>query len=244
MSAAIKQLTASDRLSNLYSELEQNYKFRFIQNINGNFWGCEVADDVASITFCDTDAPEPCLAHELLHAWLQSKGYRRLRIGYSSFDQSPWFGNLITALDNELQHHRMYSKFLELGFRPKEFFGEADKGIFRYLSAVIKKHKGSIKDVLLGFLSLIAPGGTLTAAQTDQLMKGFYGLNDGAYEETFNEICAAFSDWNKSIDLDVSVPAKRIMLALEKSTHTWFGYSIENNFPDDGFFVDTRFELD
>ena len=91
--------------------------------------GPNPTETMCKITFTDSPNPEESLAHELLHSALQKDGYQRMRYGTCSFTlDDKWFGNLIFCLVNELQHHRMYPRYLELGFDESKFLRRAREG--------------------------------------------------------------------------------------------------------------------
>ena len=80
-------------------------------------WSSETKGGTTTIEFADTINPAESLYHELLHADLKTGGYLQYNLvnwGHNPLAQK--VSGLLTALDNELQHHRIYSTFIGAGF--------------------------------------------------------------------------------------------------------------------------------
>src|SRR5205823_12320984 len=101
------------------------YKIRYHRSSDLN-WGCHVDGKIAHISYQKTAHPGASLAHELLHVLVQHSGYERIRVGFSTIDQTWRFQRLMTCLDNELQHHKMFPRFAQLGFPANEFYADDD----------------------------------------------------------------------------------------------------------------------
>jgi hypothetical protein len=177
----------------------------------------------------------------LLHLKLQAQGYRRIRCGVSNFAESNWLRQFLTAMDNELQHQRMFDQFLAMGFRSEQFYGSAETGIVAHLDGVLSRATEDIRTVICHYLGFIAPGGKMKQADRDNFKKRFHSVKKGKFAPILQEVDNAVAEWRNGQDLNVQVPARRIMLALDPNTRTWFGHTSPPVFPDEGFFVGDHF---
>jgi hypothetical protein len=230
------------QLEALRDEIAPHYSWISYGDSDDDSWGTTVTTAGTILTAHDEHL-ESCLAHELLHLWLQARGYRRIRRGVSSFDETGWLGQFITALDNELQHHRMFPRYLALGLDPRWFYGSSDQQTAACLEAQLANPHRDIKSMVLAYLTCIAPGGELTPDEAAQFNKRLHEDSGGAYHERLAVIDAAFAEWRAAwFTLNAEPFVRQIMLSLENPTRTWFGYGAFAAFPENGFFVGEPFE--
>jgi hypothetical protein len=117
-------------LRSLRDELLQHHSSINYRESPDADWGSDVVGDVGIVVYAeDRRRPASCLGHELLHLKLQAQGYRRIRCGVSNFAESNWLRQFLTAMDNELQHQRMFDQFLAMGFRSEQFYGSAETAV-------------------------------------------------------------------------------------------------------------------
>ena len=88
--------------------------------------------------------------------------------------------NVVQALDNELQHHRMFPEFLALGLDAKHFYDD-DADTFQSVRKELKgmsprDHVGSF---LLKYVTLIAPGGIGKSLDQRRKAKSFLRSQSG-----------------------------------------------------------------
>lgn len=235
---------ASPQLTALRGEILQHYSAITYGDSDDDSWGSNKTTAGIILTAADEHL-DSCLAHELLHLWLQSRGYRRIRVGVSSFDDTGWFGQFITALDNELQHHKMFPRYVAMGLNPIWFYGSSDQHTADHLEAVLGNPGRGIKSMVLGYLTCIAPGGHLAAEQVAQFTQRFHEDRDGEYQDRLAAIDTAFAAWrNAWHTLNAEPFIRQIIQAVENPTTTWFGYGTASGFPENGFFVGQPFQME
>lgn len=234
---------ASPALAALRDELLHHYAAIDYEQSDDEDWESNVVGNLARVYYADDPNPACCLAHELLHLWLQANGYRRIRNGLSDFDETPWFGSFMTSLDNELQHHRVSQRFLDMGFDGQKFYGHSDAGIAAHLEAVLANPADNIRHIILGYFSLIAPGGRLTQVQKDAFRNRFHARRKGKYAPVLQQVDQAFAAWRAAGNLNAEDAVRGIMLSLRPGTLTWFAYSQPPDFPANGFFVGQHFVM-
>jgi hypothetical protein len=235
---------ASPQLAALLNEIVPHYMAITYGDSDDDSWSNDTTRAGIILTTEDEHL-DSCLAHELLHLWLQSKGYRRIRVGVSSFDETGWLGQFITALDNELQHHRMFPRYVEMGLDPQHFYASSDQNTVNWLEAVLANPARDIKSIVLGYLTCIAPGGQMMADQVAEFNQRFHEDKAGEYHARLAAIDEAFGQWRAAWHtLNAEPFIRQIMLALENPTTTWFGYGTPAGFPENGFFVGAPFEMD
>lgn len=238
----IAEAKKDNRVITLFEEVKKVISIRF-QKAKNDSWGAYLSSrktsrkKIGTILFCKSKHPAACLAHELLHLSLQIRGFKKYILALSSSD----IEYLLYPLDNELQHHKMYKQFSQLGFQPNEFYGEDDKSTEGRLIQSLNRPISSIKDILLDFLTLIAPGGSISDERKNELITKFKKKANSAYSKQLNEIKNIFTDWAESQTLDSEQYLRRFFLVLENPTNIWLGFGSKNEFLKNGFFVDKKF---
>src|SRR5690606_11655341 len=174
---------------------------------------------------------------------LQLSGYRRIRLGISSvFDQDAMPG-FISVLDHELQRHKIYERFLALGFTPDQFYRDTDKDTFPYLNQVLATEPDTLARIIPPFLMLLAPGGTLSLETFQDLYDRFLRINKTWVKQLLT-LEQLLKDWAVADTLDQTRTVRQLMLTIEpKGNFSWFGFKDETGFPDNGFFVDEAFSV-
>jgi hypothetical protein len=232
----------SDRNRELYEKVNKVYTVELIKT-KEDTWSSNINENKAIISYCDTKYPESCFVHELLHFDTQINGYKRLRVGFSGFDQTDYFGKLMTALDNELQHHKMFPKFLKLGYPKEQFYIDNDTETENYLRSYLTKKVIEFKPTFLRYLTLIAPGGLISDIVKDELKEKFKLLDNNKYRAYFDHIDKQFYDWTNTTSLDAEPFLKEMFIAISGGEFTWLGYGTATEFPNNGFFVDKVFAI-
>ncbi len=120
-----KRALQDKRIAPLFESVRTRVKVRFEKG-TGAMWGSNMENGEAVISYVEANHPSSALAHELLHFDTQLKGYKRMRAVASNLTPLEGVRNVLEALDNELQHHRFYSDFLDLGFKPSQFYCDVD----------------------------------------------------------------------------------------------------------------------
>jgi len=232
------------RVNALYERIKNEGLTIRPKQVRGDSWGTEIVAGVAHLQYCGCTYPSAALAHELLHLDTQLKGYKRIRIGFSEFDTTPTFRTFMEALDNELQHHKFFAEFLDMGFTPSQFYCDSDREMEGHLRRVARRNDVRLNELLPDFFSLIAPGGSMSESTKQELLKAFYNVNGGRHACALLEIKRIIEAWGQNGSYD-SVPViTEIMLTLKpRPNKTWFGFEKSQRPPNQGFFVDERFTV-
>lgn len=241
----INELKKDKRVKRLLVSIEKGIKLEFIENKNEEGWGSKIVNDTAYIYYNECKYPVASLAHELLHIEVQIKGYRRIKIGASNITSEQLFNTLIQCLDNEIQHHKFYSKFLSLGFKKHQFFMDSDKETANCIRSNISKGFTDIIALSLSFFTIISSGGYIDENEKNEIKNELLNTNNGIYKENLLEVERILVEWSKSSNNFDAVPViKNILLALRPEDNlTWFGFDVSERPPSQGFFVDEEFEL-
>lgn len=240
----ISEITADPRISSLWAAVNAKLTVSFKPSDDTHWGSMADGNGTAVVSTAPTAHPVESLAHELLHLNLRNEGYRNLRLILWPRDKSGRYGShLISALDNELQHHRMFALFQSLGFDPKFFYHDGDTSTATYLAKATRQKGEDFRQPLCDYLTLIAPGGTLTDAQIPSFHQEFRRMARGAFGSKFDEVDRIIGDWKTSPDLNAEPYVRRIIHLLEDPAIMWIGYNKQEAFPADGFFIDQSFEI-
>jgi hypothetical protein len=237
--SVVEGALADLRASELFAAISKQIAVEF-RLASGLTWGSNLeSPGKAVIRAAASSMPAAALAHELLHLSTQLLGYRRLRVT-ASLTESPEFrSRLVPALDNELQHHRMFVEYIRRGFPSSCFYADHDRDIESYLRKEIGEHT-SFRDLLVPFLSLIAPGGQLRSSSRRKLRRAFAEAEGGV---GLLEVERIFKAWSDQPDLDAEASVREIFRLLDPDSRTWLGYGEERDFPRNGFFVGQSFAV-
>lgn len=232
----------SEKNKELFDRVNKNFPVELVATTDTT-WGSNLEDSKTVISYCDTQYPEECFTHELLHIDTQMKGYKRLRVGFSAWDTSDYFGKLMSAIDNELQHHKMFPDFLAMGYEKEKFYIDSDTETETYLRSYLTKKTIEFRPTFLRYLTLIAPGGHIDDTARQELKKNFKSLNGNSYRAYFDHIDKQFDDWAKENSYNAEPYLKEMFVTISGGELTWFGYGKATEFPNNGFFVDKIFQL-
>ena len=230
-----KTLNKNPNLKRLFNEIDQWKKIRFEKSQDG-FWGAHQDGDMAVITYASSSDKVSCLAHELLHFKVQKDGYRRLRVIATSYSEKKLAKSLLNALDNELQHHKMFPMFKEMGFLSEKFYNDSDTKTAEYLDMILSQSCKASHTCILLYLNVIALGGSLSRKQINSYKHKFRTTFQDLVN--FNQIDSAIKLWVESSGYCSEQCVREIFRTLEDPTCTWFGYDDGDGFPDSGFFID------
>lgn len=232
----------TDRNKELFERVNAKYPVLLVKT-KDNTWASHIENGNTIITFCDTQYPECCFVHELLHIDTQIKGYKRLRVGISAFDQTAFFGTLISALDNELQHHKMFPEFEIMRYQKENFYIDSDTNTENYLRRYVTKKAIEFRPTFLRYLTLIAPGGSMSDITKSELKEKFKSLNNNSYRAYFDHIDQQFEEWAKTPSYNAEPFLIEMFITISNGEFTWFGYGNSEEFPNNGFFVDKEFDI-
>lgn len=238
---ALKRALSDKRLDELHAHIKDKVNIRY-SKVSGSTWSSNMEGQNALIEYSDCSHPSSSLAHELLHLDTQLSGYRRLRIAFSNVGEPQSQNTLLTALDNELQHHKFYNKYLSLGFDAKYFYSDDDADTEQYLRETCKLSYNSLLDLVPQYLTAIAPGGSIPADTQSEIRESFLSVNDELYRESLIKIEGHISEWKQSKSFDVRDVVRKIMLDIQPDDNlTWIGFDQNSRMPESGFYIGREF---
>ena len=199
---------------------------------------------IAHIGYSGCKHPSASLAHELLHLDTQLRGYQRIKIFISSIGQTNSFKILMDALDNELQHHKFYNRFISLGFQPDQFYQDSDSDTESHLKEILSSTFDNVIQVIPHYLSVIAPGGSFPQHIKDELKASFLAINGGQFSTQLLKIEEIIYAWESSNIFDATETIREIMLTIQPVNNlTWIGHDSSDRPPEKGFFVGDAFHV-
>ena len=230
-------------MTSLLADISNQVALRFVP-ADHDGWGSQMEDGQATISWGDCRHPSASLAHELLHLRLQLRGYKRMRIVISNIDAPETNKRLLGAIDNEIQHHKFYPDFLGAGFKPHQFYMDSDADTERFLDGEMDSGPHTAASVAIIFLSLVAPGGSLTDSVKSRLRDRLDTRESGTYKPMLGNIERILSEWTVSPEADATAHIKKLLLAIKPNDNlTWYGFRATDRPPDVGVFVDERFAV-
>lgn len=244
-----KEKLIENRNQELYDKVHQVYKIN-LKKSDDHSWGSHTTKDAFIISHSQTKHPVSAFTHELLHADTQLNGYKRIRGGLSlDLETHEHLRRICTCIDNEFQHHKMFDKFISLGFPADEFYNDLDTEIIPYLENIINTPSKSFISLAVDFLTLIAPGGIIPLDKLEELKQSFYNYDGVKYREKFEIIEKIIEDWKADLGYDAEAYIVRFFQNLDAGP-TWITYSdnldkgvSSDNFPSTGFFTDRSFTI-
>lgn len=205
-----------------------------------NFWSSSTLNGETIITVGKSSDPAAALMHELQHAKLKINGLRQ----YTSFSTINRRGlrimDVVSALDNEIQHHRMFPEFIAAGFASEKFYNDDDLTIYRDIRRELRKMGPSDNVVafMFMFISVIAPGGHGTCQERKELRNFLFTRCGQAKQAKLESIEREIKSWASAPLEEQSHLLRSILLKLDLSG-VWIGSG--SRFPEDGFFVGDAF---
>lgn len=221
----IDEAEADDRLKPILIEVETSYKLG-IALAAGVKWESSVKGKDAVIRMADTNRPFAAFAHELLHLQLSARGYRHiLGNGTHDLQQRLLVHDLLIALDNELQHHRMFADFVGAGFDGSEFYNDSDDASWSEVEAQINAltETSPASTALFSYLTLIAPGGGWPDRTRETLLDLLRRKVSSEVWGKLVAIKATIEAWRKQKDLDPINTITAIFETLGDLDGTWIG---------------------
>jgi hypothetical protein len=215
-----------------------------VEPSNGNTWSSRTMGAGTVISVALTRYPAESLYHELLHAHLKVKGYRQ-HVIYVRVTDNNSAQALADALDNELQHHRMFPAFVAAGFDAENFYHDGDDATFATIRTALKRLKPAdthAATYFLKYLSIIAPGGRGGEDERAQLDRFFRMKVPADKLLLVEEAAAKVRAWGTATDADPGPLTVGIIAGLGDFGGWWIGAS--QNFPADGHFTGAAFTFD
>jgi hypothetical protein len=210
----------------LFETIERQTPITFMPSMDDQ-WGASTQNGATKIEFAQTKAPVEALAHELLHTELKLGGFRQYTAmcALAPIERKSLYLDVLSMLDNELQHHRMFKRFSDLGLSGKRFYCDSDKNTYTYVRKNLQQMTTSnhAAEFLLQFVSIIALGGAGDEKQRKPL-KNF--LKTRCSTKTWQILMEAereFAEWRNSSSVDASQSITTILRLLVGDDKLWFG---------------------
>lgn len=237
---AINNVSAASLLANVGAKTSIAW-----ERSDSDLWASKTVDGQTTIYYAKTARPAESLAHELLHAEQKLMGYRQynLSVAKAPCQSLQLVSQLLTILDNELQHHRIADRFASCGFNLKHFYHDGDKNTYKKARRVLQdmNSANSAAEFFTQFVTVIAPGGEGSDKERRQL-RTFLMLRCGTkHEEVLTQIEGIFANWRASISFNAGPFIQQILSLLRLPGSFWIGAS--TSFPADGFFVGDSFTI-
>lgn len=227
----------------LYEEVQRHTSILLAQSDDG-FWHSKTKDSATTIYCARTDHPEASLAHELLHAKLKCNGYKQYSVAICTTCKKESIKWVLEILDNELQHHKFYSEFLALGFKPAHMYADSDAEVWKELhrSIVGLKRTDPPESFLYRYVTIIAPGGAGGKNRRKEAGRRLRKRCPPGYWERLCTIGDLFTTFGAGATLDAGQTIVRVLVELEGYDPAWVGWN--EKFPDSGLFIGQPFTLD
>lgn len=234
----------TDQNRALYQQISSHAPVQ-LKRSHDDFWSASLEGKRVVIQYANTQHPEAAFTHELLHLQTQLNGYRRLRAGVSLNhrvqEQLPF---LCEVIDSEFQHYRMYPRFIELGYQPREFYGGSDALTEQYILHGIEAKGQALTSIMKVYFTLLGAGGAIAADSVLELKERFRNYDEGAFRERFDAIDTIVAAWRADAGFHAEPYIVDLMNVLA-CTDAWISYVPDsNNFPGDGFFTSRPFTLE
>jgi hypothetical protein len=227
----------------LYEEVRSHTPIVFIPS-NDIHWGSKTQNGQTTIYHAAADYPEACLAHELLHAKVKCNGYKQYTVFICGTSKKDTLAYLLETLDNELQHHKFYREFLDLGFEASQLYADSDKDVWTELRSAIAKRSQTdpLEAFLTSYVTIIAPGGVENKSQRREAERRLRKRSPPGQWERIISIGNAITRFGDNTSLDAGPTVAEILKTLGGYEPTWIGWS--EQFPGSGLFVGKPFTVD
>jgi hypothetical protein len=239
---AVDEARRNTAVDALYQEIEANTPI-VLREVAGVSWSSTTQNGQTIIEVGSARNPAAALYHELLHAFLKINGYRQYNQVAIIRDNCLELKGILEAIDNELQHHRMYVQFTKVGFKPEEVYDDDDKSTFDKIRKELRKmdHLASAGDCLLKFLTVIAPGGHGSVVERQKLRNFLMSRCAPAVRKKLEKIETLVATWATAVDVDPATTIRAIIDSLGDYEGAWIGAS--QNLPTDGWFTGAPFSV-
>lgn len=220
-----EDIQADARMAGWIAEAEKAYELR-ISPTSEEGWFSEVVDGKAKIGMGETERPQPSFAHEILHVCLSARGYKHI-VAVGGLDELKVtvLQALVSALDNELQHHRMFDEFVAAGFDAGEFYHDGDATAHVDVRKEIEELTTAHPPVaaLFVYLTLLAPGGGWPDGEREDLTARLQSNVSMDIWDKLQSISGLIDHWKVQAHLDPTDTVAAIIERLGDFDGTFVG---------------------
>ena len=220
---------------NLFNLINTKYNVK-LNKIKDISWTSFIIGKTAHIGYINCSNPEAAFTHELLHFKLQINGFTKLTYGaFPIKDEYDFFPTFLEALDNELQHHKIYNEFLKMGYAEKSFYCDDDCNTSEYIKNYLSSSNQSILKLLTNYLTVISPGSNLIFDNIDNTKKLFRSKKNLIYERVMDTIDNEIEDWSTSSTCNPKNTIINIFKCIPNASGTFIGTGEKDDYPRSGF---------
>lgn len=200
-----------ERNKDLYDEIARHRDVTIL-HIPGKLWREKSDDRSVTISVAESNTPSAAFAHELLHAKLEIAGMRE---PYSTASEAG--RQLVHWLYESFVHMRMSEEFINLEYKPEEFFADIDVHEIRStvpadLKAVemlhAKKQHVDARRYAPPYLMLSVPP---ELSEFTKWRKHFEKIIPAKVRQTIDDIV---TDWRNTSTPDIRKPIGRFLTAI------------------------------
>ena len=242
MEQLIEDFCAVPSRRELYESVASEGRLLFQTN-ESDGWLSQTVNGVTTVFHAPSNHPQACLGHELLHASLKNQGYKQFTVAVCLTAKKHIIARVLGALDNELQHHKFYKSFLNLGFPGTEMYHDDDSQLEGYIRESVGELQGvntPVEEYFFLYLTLIAPGGSASDSKRQELLDLLEEASPRRYWRRLVSIGESIGNFGHGSTVDASPTIKSIFESLGGYDPTWVGSDVDA-FPQSGFFIGTPF---
>jgi hypothetical protein len=242
MEQLVADFCAVPSRSSLYESVASGGRLVF-EDSSSDRWGSQTVNGKTTIFHAPSNRPQACLGHELLHASLKGQGYKQYTVALCFTGKKSVIARVLSALDNELQHHKFYDLFLNLGFSGTEMYHDDDSQAESYIRKSVEDLKGinpPIEHYFFLYLTLIAPGGSESDSKRRELLGLLEEASPRKYWKRLESIGESIRSFGRSSTVDAGPTIKSILESLGDYEPTWVGSDVDA-FPQSGVFIGSPF---
>lgn len=198
----VAAIQADARMADWLAEADKAYELQ-IAPTRAVEWFSQVRDGKAQIGMAETERPLPSFAHEILHICLSARGYKHV-VEIANLDEHKRkvLQAIVEALDNELQHHRMFDEFVAAGFDGGEFYHDGDDVSHADLRKEIEELPQHPVSAFFVWLTLTAPGGGWPEGEREELTRLLQQKVSMDTWDKLQVISGIVDRWKHQADLD------------------------------------------
>ena len=221
----VEKALENPKVRALFETLTAQTSITFMEVEQGD-WTCQTVDGRTHIDVSPTKYPAEALAHELLHTEIKLAGYRQYTLlgALVPPERLKLYSQVLSMLDNELQHHRMFHRFGQLGLAGKRFYNDDDKSTFGEVRKQVETMCATdpAAEFLLQFVSVIALGGSSDERQRKPLRNFIRSRCSADTWLVLLEIERHIAAWRQAPVSDAKDVIRSILALLVGVDRVWF----------------------
>lgn len=126
----MKEIFIDSRNQNIWNKIQSKFQIGFEDSLDENY-GCYCQNDNVIFYINKNNLCIDSFTHEMLHVYLRLRefyfgGALQMNLGYDSIFSQIFSANLIEHIGNCLDHVKMLSLYIDLGFERRKFISDYD----------------------------------------------------------------------------------------------------------------------